>query len=182
MPLNANDLSELYERHAAALLVFFARRTFDPEAAVDLLAETFATAFEDRAQFRGSGAETARAWLYAVGRRRLLDFYRDGQIERRAIARLSVERRALTDEEYDRIEELAATRVLREALGDALATLTAAERDVLRLRVVEERPYREVASELGISEQTARARASRALRGLRHSTTVARLMEAKEDA
>ncbi|HEY3774967.1 MAG TPA: sigma factor-like helix-turn-helix DNA-binding protein [Solirubrobacteraceae bacterium] len=40
-------------------------------------------------------------------------------------------------------------------------------RDALRLRVVEERPYPEVARVLGISEQAARARVSRGLRSLR---------------
>jgi RNA polymerase sigma-70 factor (ECF subfamily) len=181
MSLDANDLSQLYDRHAAALLAFFARRTFEPEVAVDLLAETFAAAFEDRAQFRGGGDETTRAWLYTVARHRLLDFYRRGHVERRALARVGVERRALTDDEYDRIEELAASRGLREAIGEALASLSAGERDVLRLRVVEERPYREVARELGISEQTARARVSRALRALRRSTALERVMEAPEN-
>lgn len=182
MPLDANDLSLLYDRCAGELLAFFARRTFDPEVAVDLVAETFAVAFEDRAQVRGSGYEAARAWLYAVGRRRLLDFYRRGQVERRALARIAVERRALTDEEYDRIEELAASQALRDAVGEAMDSLTAGERDVLRLRVVEERPYRDVAHELGISEQTARARASRALRAMRASPIFPSALEAADDA
>ncbi len=86
-------------------LRFLARRTFDPDAAMDLLAETFAAAFEDREQFRGDGPETARAWLFAIAQRCLLDFYRSGRIERRALAKLGIERRALTDSEYDRIEE-----------------------------------------------------------------------------
>ena len=34
----------LYREHAEALLVFFARRTLDAEAAADLTAETFAQA------------------------------------------------------------------------------------------------------------------------------------------
>jgi RNA polymerase sigma-70 factor (ECF subfamily) len=181
MPLDANDLAQLYDRHAAELLAFFVRRTFEPEVAVDLLAETFAAAFTDRSQFRGQADGTARSWLFAVGRRRLLDFYRRGYIERRALTRLGVERRGLTDSEYDRIEDLAASRALREAIGEAFGSPRAAERDVLRLRIVEERTYREVANELGISEQTARARASRALRTLRQSTALARVTEAPEN-
>ena len=181
MPLDANDLSLLYDRHAAALLAFFARRTFDSDAALDLLAETFAVAFEDRDQFRGGSSETARAWLYAIARRRLLDFYRRGHVEQRAMARLGVDRRPLTDAEYDRVEELAASQALRTALGEALIGLTAAERDALQLRVVEERPYREVAQELGVTEQTARARVSRGLRVLRLSAPFMRLIEAKDD-
>jgi RNA polymerase sigma-70 factor (ECF subfamily) len=167
MPLGPDDIAVLYERHAGEILRFLARRTVDPDAAIDLLAETFAVALKDRKQLRGSGAETARAWLFAIARRRLLDFYRHGRVERRALARLGMERRALTDAEYDRIEELAVTRSLREAVAEGLAQLPAADRELLRLRVVEEQPYAEVAAALGISEQAARARASRALRTLR---------------
>lgn len=169
MPLDAKDFARLYDRHAGELLAFFARRTLEPEAAVDLLAETFAAAFTDRRHLRGEGDDIMRAWLYAIGRRRLADFYRRGRAEARALARIGVERRALTDAEYDRIEDLAASRDLRAAIADALRMLTTDERDVLRLRVVEERPYRDVARQLGVSEQTARARASRALRALRQS-------------
>ena len=51
-------------------------------------------------------------------------------------------------------------------LGDELARLIDDQRDALRLRVVEERSYPEVADALGVSEQTARARVSRGLRAL----------------
>lgn len=181
MPLSADDLSSLYDRHAAGLLAFFARRTFDPDAAVDLLAETFAVAFEDRHQFRGTGDSEARAWLYAVGRHRLLDFFRRGHAERRALSRLGVERRELTDAEYDRIDELSASHAVRAALAEALVELSAAEREALQLRVVEERPYREVARRLGVTEQAARARVSRGLSTLRTSKTFVGLMEAGDD-
>jgi RNA polymerase sigma factor (sigma-70 family) len=177
MPLNADDFSLLYDRHAGELLAFLVRRTYDPEAGVDLLAETFAAAFEDRAQFRGAGPDAARAWLFGVARHRLIDFLRRGRVERRALLRLGVQRRVLTDSEYDRIEELAASQRLRDQLAGQLASLPADQRDVLRLRIVEERPYAEVASALGISEQTARARTSRALRALRQSPAFADILE-----
>lgn len=182
MPLDAADLAQLYDRHAGAVLAFLARRTFDPEAAVDLLGETFAAAFAARARFRGDTDEEAQAWLFGIARHRLLDFYRHGQVERRALARLGVERRELTDGEYDRIEELAASGPLRRAVDESLARLDATDRDLLRLRVVEERSYREVAGVLGMSEQAARARVSRALRGLRASPALRELMEATHRA
>jgi RNA polymerase sigma-70 factor (ECF subfamily) len=39
----------------------------------------------------------------------------------------------------------------------------------IELRIVRELPYPEVAAELGVSEQTARARVSRGLRALRQA-------------
>jgi len=37
-----------YDTHARSILIFLARRTYDPETALDLTAETFAQAFEAR--------------------------------------------------------------------------------------------------------------------------------------
>jgi len=46
----------------------------------------------------------------------------------------------------------------------ALAGLQQSDREALELRVVEDRPYSEVASRLGCTQQAARLRVSRALR------------------
>jgi RNA polymerase sigma-70 factor, ECF subfamily len=180
--LTGSDITELYDRHAPAMLTFFVSRTYAPEVAVDLLAETFATAFEDRGQFRGGDAESAAAWLFAIARNRLGDYFLRGQVERRMVARLGVERRPLTDAEYDRIEELATSQELRRLVADELAALPIDQREAVRMRVVEERPYAELARSLGISEQTARARVSRALRALRRSPGLAELKEATDHA
>src|SRR3954452_17692057 len=162
--LQADDISRLYRDHAKSLLVFLARRVYDPEVAMDLLAETFASAFVVRKHFRGQDDADAVAWLYGIARNQLGHFYRRGRAERRAFERLGVERRPLTDPEYERIEELAGITELRAAAAEALKRLSPQHREIVRLRVVEERPYRDVARRLGISEQAARARLSRALR------------------
>ncbi len=159
------------------MLGFFARRTFDPDAAIDLVAETFAAAFAGRHRFRGSGSDAEAAWLYGIARNRLADWRRRAAVERRALARLGVERRALTDAEYDRIEELAGLTELRAELRAGLAELSDDHRDALRLRIVEERDYADVAGRLGVSEQTARARVSRALHALRRTGAVIELNE-----
>jgi RNA polymerase sigma-70 factor (ECF subfamily) len=167
MPLTADDFATLYDRHARALVSFFQRRLYDPEAAVDLMAETFAAAFRDRASYRGEDAcGDAAAWLFGIARNLLHGYWRSGSVERRALARLGVQRRSLTDEELERVEQLAGTAALREEIARALASLPAEQRSALELRVVEERPYDEVARLLDISEPTARQRVSRALRAL----------------
>jgi RNA polymerase sigma-70 factor (ECF subfamily) len=97
----------------------------------------------------------------------LASYARSRQIERSALNRLGVERRELNDEEYERIIELAGLGEARAQLRRDFALLDEDQRHVLRLRVVEQRPYPDVAHALGVSEQTARARVSRALRALR---------------
>ena len=48
---------ELYDRRARDVLAYFARRTFDAQAAVDLTAETFAAAADLAPRFAGRGDE-----------------------------------------------------------------------------------------------------------------------------
>jgi RNA polymerase sigma-70 factor (ECF subfamily) len=72
----------------------------------------------------------------------------------------------MSELDYERVEELASLRAQRASIAVALAALSADQRRALELRVVQERPYNEVAIVLGVSEQTARARVSRALRAL----------------
>jgi RNA polymerase sigma-70 factor (ECF subfamily) len=166
VPLSPDDLDELYRRHSRELLAFLARRTWDPEAAVDLMAESFATALAEAGRFRGSTDVEAAGWLYGIARHQLSGWYRRGEVERRAHARLGIERRELTDDELERIVELGGLQQTRRAMARGLDAFTGEMRTTLRLRVVEERSYCEIAAALEITEQTARARVSRALRNL----------------
>jgi DNA-directed RNA polymerase specialized sigma24 family protein len=68
LPLDADDIARLYGTHARPLVAYFARRTFDPQAATELMAETFAEAVADRRKFRG-GRNAAAAGDDLVGRR-----------------------------------------------------------------------------------------------------------------
>ena len=175
--LNADDITRLYERHAEELLGFFVARTYAPDASIDLLAETFASAFQQRDRFRGRDAGTARAWLYAIARNEVADYFRRGQVERRALSRLGVDRRPLTDPEYDRIEELATSSEFRARVTQHLDRLPQDQLVAVRLRIIDELTYEDIARTLQVTEQTARARVSRALRALRDLQADAPLAE-----
>lgn len=165
--LDAEALDGLYREHSRRLLIFFARRTIDAETATDLVAETFAAAFRDRRQFRGRTADEAAGWLYGIARNQLASYYRRGSVEREAMKRVAVERRDLSAEERERIEELAGIAALRDRVREQLLHLDAPDQEILRLRVVEERDYAEIAESLGINEDAVRARVSRAVKRLR---------------
>ena len=165
--LDADALDSLYREHSRQLLIFFARRTMDAETATDLVAETFAAAFRDRGQFRGRTREEAAGWLFGIARHQLSSFYRRGTVEREAMQRVSVERRDLSAEERERIEELSGVDAMREQVRIQLEHLEAADQEVLQLRIVEEREYDDIAARLGVKEDAARARVSRALKRLR---------------
>lgn len=164
--LSVDDIASLYRHHARGMLSFFARRTYDPDVAVDLVAETFAAAIADRAQFRGATPEEAGAWLFGIARHKLSAWYRRGDVERRAVERLAFERRQLTQVEQERIGELADLDGGRAKVHEHLDQLPVRVREAIQLRVVGERSYRQVADALNISEEAARTRVSRGLRHL----------------
>jgi RNA polymerase sigma-70 factor (ECF subfamily) len=163
----ADGFVELYRRESEMLLFFCARQVLDAEAALDLTAETFAQAFRGRASFRGTTEVEARAWLLTIARRRIARYLRRGVLDRRLVERVGMQVPALAPDEIEEIERRVQLGELRTALGQELAKLNAEQREALRLRVVEERPYDEVAHALGVTEATARARVSRGLRAMR---------------
>ena len=93
--LSSNDpeaFGVFYDRHVKALLGYFARRTYDPEEAADLTAETFASALVARRRFK-PGGPPATAWLFKIAARRLADYQRKGHVEQRMRRSLEMERR-----------------------------------------------------------------------------------------
>lgn len=160
------DFDGFYRLHNAALFRFVLRRVFEPQVALDLVAECFAQAFLARARCRGETDAEQGAWLYGIARRQLARYYRRGEAERRALERLEIQVPRLSEEEILEAERLADLDHLRAAVRSALAGISTEHREALRLRIVEERPYPEVARRIGTSEQTARARVSRGLRAL----------------
>ena len=66
---------ELYDRWAEPLIAYFYRRVLDPEVAADLLAETFAVAYQKRGRFRDIG-RPGGAWLYGIAGKELARYFR----------------------------------------------------------------------------------------------------------
>ena len=153
---------ELYGRWADRLLAYFYRRVLDAEVAADLLAETFAVAFERRHRYRDTGQPGA-AWLYGIAAKELSHWFRRQEVERRAVRRLGIQVPALDDESIARIEAMADAAAQRAALAAALDRMTDRERDAVQLRVVEELGYPEIAAKLGCSVGAARTRVHRGL-------------------
>ena len=160
---DADAFTELYRRHAEELLRYFARRILDPEAAAELTAETFAEAFASRHNYTDVGVNGV-AWLYGIARNRLGRFFRTGRVDAAARRRLGMPERELAPDDYERIEDLVDFVPIRDALLDALETLSSDHREAMRLHVIEGLGYPEVARRMRCSEANARQRVSRGLR------------------
>lgn len=165
----SDAVERLYERHADRLLAFFIRRTADPQVAADLWAETFAqtVAGQRRRKTLSGDADRDAAFLYTVAHRQLAHYYRRGYAEQRAMAKLGLERPELGTDPAAQLQHLVDLDELRGVVGAAVAGLPDGIGDAVRLRVVDQRSYADVAACLAISEQAARARVSRGLKALR---------------
>ena len=151
----------VYDRHAQDVFGWARARVGDHAA--DLTAEVFARAWLSRRRFRDYGGGSAAPWIYGIARNVLLDSLRKRRVEQAARARLGLPLEVAPDPEFEAVESRLS---LPEAALAAIAALPEQERELLMLRIVEERPYREIAVRLRCSPQTARARVSRALRRL----------------
>jgi RNA polymerase sigma-70 factor (ECF subfamily) len=148
------------------MAVHIARKTMDAGVAADLTAETFAQAYMHRQQFRGHTREEAVGWLYGIARHQVSHFVRRDRAEARALERLGMQRPQLTDAELERLEDLAGISDLRQRVASHLSDLSHEQQEALRLRVLEEQTYEQMADHLGINEQAVRARVSRGMRTL----------------
>jgi RNA polymerase sigma factor (sigma-70 family) len=166
---DADAFSELYRSEGEAVLLFLTRRTLDGETAVDLTAETFAIALRAWGKLGSLQREQQRAWLFTVAKRQFGRYLRRARVERKALRRLGIQVPLVEHDDLLLIEQRAGLHELRLSLGRELERLSVDQREALRLRVVEERSYEEVAEQLGVSEQTVRARVSRGLRALAHA-------------
>ena len=153
----------LYRRHLPVVLRWCLRETGDREVAADLSAEVFAAALISAHRYRAAQGSVL-AWLLGIARNKLLESLRRRRVADSARRGLHLEPVLLTDPDLERVDELAG---LDEGLMARVGELPSALREALTGRVIEERPYQEIASELRCSESVVRQRVSRALKTVR---------------
>jgi RNA polymerase sigma-70 factor, ECF subfamily len=150
--------SELYRAHYGAILRYATRRT-DPETARDVVAETFLVAWR-RLDAVPADPGQVEPWLYGVARLVLANAERSAHRVQRVAARIGQESRG------DQVPDTASAVTERARLGAALAGLTAADQEVLRLIGWEELDLAGAALAMGCSRSTMAVRLHRARRRL----------------
>jgi RNA polymerase sigma-70 factor (ECF subfamily) len=157
---------DFYREYVDRVVVFFARRTFDSDIALDLTGETFALALERRRQFRGTSPQEEQGWLFAIARSQLLLFWKRGEVERAAMQRLGCDPPDGSTADLEWVERAADLPLLRTTVRTALDELPRDQAYAVTARVVDARDYADLAGELNVSEQVVRARVSRGLRAM----------------
>ncbi|SDH03053.1 RNA polymerase sigma-70 factor, ECF subfamily [Sinosporangium album] len=146
----------LFDRHSDEMFRYTARR-LGPEIAEDTVADLFLVAFRGRAKY-DRVHQDARPWLYGIATNLIARQRRAERRRTKAMARVAVERPSSFHDGAD--DRLTAER-FQPKLAKALASLSAAERDLLLLVAWANLTYDGAARALGIPEGTARSRLHR---------------------
>jgi len=162
---DTSAFDEIVRRHAPRLLSHARMRLGDRQAAEDAVQETFLRAY--RAMPRFDGDFHLQAWLHRICTNVCYD-----ELDRRrrhgmAETRLSTEPSIHVAEPPPDADEDAQTEAMRIRLAEALQQIPGPYREALVLHYGEHLPFREIALRTGVSEENARARASRGRRALR---------------
>ena len=153
--------SALVERHAPSLARFVASLGV-ADAPEEIVQDTFVKAFGSLDAFRGESS--LRAWLFTIARRLVLDQRRSAHRTRRHVPLENAHAELVAaDDVLDGVvaDESAAR------LRDAVARLSATQREVFTLRVVEGLSYKEIAIVADTTEGAARVHYHNAMRSVR---------------
>ena len=171
------SLGDTVRQERGRLLSFIRKRLPDPDDAEDILQDVFVELTEAYQAAKPIGR--VASWLFAVARNKISDWYRGSN--RRGGQPLSLTD-ALYDDESDApvlgdwlaIADEAGPEseffreTLMEALTDALAELPAEQRDVFVQHELEDRSFKEMADEWGVSVNTLLSRKRYAVLHLRN--------------
>ena len=139
----------IFDRHIGAVHRYLHRRA-GHDLADELAAETFALAFERRANCKAS--ESVLPWLYGIATNLLHNHRRAEQRQLRAYGRSRVDSSAAYEDEAARV----GGAELDARLAGALATMRPRERDALLLYALADLSYEDIALGLDVPVGTVR--------------------------
>ncbi len=159
------------------MTVYFWHRTRDREVTLDLVAETFTVMLESVERYDPVKG-TARQWLYGIANNQLKRFWRNKIVSMNARRRLGIQTPPTATTGWEEIEA-AEDRIDAERMVQALDRLPVRSREAVRLRVMEQLEYCEIAQQLGCSPKSVRDLVFRGLRRLRTEFDVPGYVEDK---
>jgi RNA polymerase sigma factor (sigma-70 family) len=158
--LNPSIVAALYLAHGEELRRFLLGLVRDPALAADVLQTTFARLVERGHETR---EETRKSWLFRVA------YHEAMAVRRREAVGDKIVRKVAWQSNGD--VPTAEERLVRfetvQGVQDELANLRSEERQIVRMRIYEEKTFAVIAKELGIPLGTALARMRTALIKLR---------------
>jgi RNA polymerase sigma-70 factor, ECF subfamily len=154
---NPQAFRSIYERYYKPIFLFVLHRLGEKELTADITSQVFLKALVNLGQFSFRGLPFS-SWLYRIASNECNDHFR-----RTKRTRFIVLEDMHVENMYDEMFGENIKEELREKLPDILAKLKPAELQLVELRYLEGRPFREVADILNISETYAKVRTYRIL-------------------
>lgn len=141
---DANAFEAFYRENAARLCAFLRQMVGNPQAAEDLMQETFTQMWKSPNGFQPE-LGSLRSYVFGIGRKRAAEWWR--------------KRERSGEEQPEKQEEgIAESAAGSSAIQDALGRLTEEQRSLLWLREVEGQSYTELAEILQIPVGTVKSR------------------------
>ncbi|TAH20238.1 MAG: sigma-70 family RNA polymerase sigma factor [Cytophagales bacterium] len=153
----------LYEKYYKQIFLFVLRRIDDKATTADLVSQIFLKAMLNLAKYKFQGLPFS-AWLYRIATNQVNEFYRGSQFQR------------VVSVEDAQMKQVLGTAHLSDSEKTDLITKLLEELDedevqILELRFFEDRPFKEVAFILEITENNAKVRTYRILEKLKKIAT-----------
>lgn len=149
--------SALYNEHIRKIYDFIYFKTLNKETAEDLTSQVFLKVLKHISNFK---SDNFSAWLYTIARNTVIDYYR-------------------SDKNYKNIEDcwdlansgdleaVADTELLMDKVRAAMKKLSAADRELLTMRLWSDMTFKEIANSLQKKEPAIKMAFSRALQKLK---------------
>jgi RNA polymerase sigma-70 factor (ECF subfamily) len=158
---DSDGAGELFERYAPAILRFAGRLLSDRTAAEEVTQEVFLKVIARANQY--DGRASVASWLFAIA----ANACRDRRRRDRRAPVVPLEAVADPAEKGEGVERRLLDRERRDAVREALASLSEEQREALVLARYHGMPYAEVAQTLGISVGAVKTRIFRAVETLK---------------
>jgi RNA polymerase sigma-70 factor (ECF subfamily) len=151
----------LYNHYHEQIFMFIMKRVESEDAAADITSQVFLKALSNIGKYKEMGLPFA-SWLYRIARNEIYDQCAKNKIE----MVVSVERKGIWDMVAQFGEEKKEEDFTR--LHNALGTLDNDEIELIELRFFEERPFKEVAEILELTEGNTKMKTYRILEKLKN--------------
>lgn len=155
----------LYDRYYEPIFRFVFRRCAEEALAADLCSQVFLKAMQKLGGYQFKGVPFS-AWLYRIASNEVAQHFRTAQ-KNRVVSVEDAKLGDMIDEMGDESNE-----ALKEALIPALDSLKEGDLQLIELRFFEERPFKEIADILEITESNAKVKTYRILERLKKRLTV----------
>jgi RNA polymerase sigma factor (sigma-70 family) len=156
---------ELYHRHVGTTIRFAARRADRPSDVIDLVAAVWLEVVASLDRFDSSRGD-ALPWILGIAANLCATEHRRQAREREVVRRLGA-RRALREDDFERLEGAIDALSVAPALRESVRALPPAERAVAELVLLDELTPAEASEALGVRAAAVRMRLARARRKLR---------------